>query len=271
MSNSTPSQYLRMATAEKIIAHILYNHIFLDYYLPKSVSAREAVNDVLVRLSRGSPREEAIFRLRLLSAYKHDEQHHLMSVVEATTSEIADTLDPLIASNSRDAFESEFNKLLQEAVKLWRLVQRSTVRAWVDMDPDQDWGKYRDYDTAMGSNADKAVHILSNPTEPLFPRVFIGGDVVCQGYALWSDQNTVVAAGIEYSQLKSPNSTHVRTGSGRGGLMSRGGDGRRPSLSGSTTIGGRAGNTPRNQSYVDHLSSREAGRQKPQEANNRAF
>jgi len=59
-----------------------------------------------------------------------------------------------------------------------------------------------------------------------------------------------------YSQLKSPNSTHARTNSGRGGLTRRGSN--RWRLSGSSTVG-RLGDTPtspRNQSYVDHLSSR---------------
>jgi hypothetical protein len=65
------------------------------------------------------------------------------------------------------------------------------VSARVDNDPEQDWGKYRDYDTAMGPNMDQAAHVPSNPIEPLFPQVSIGDDVVCQGYALWSDQNTV--------------------------------------------------------------------------------
>jgi hypothetical protein len=38
-------------------------------------------------------------------------------------------------------------------------VQRSEVRAWVDNDLEPDWGKYRDYDTPMGSNANQVVRV----------------------------------------------------------------------------------------------------------------
>jgi hypothetical protein len=141
-------------------------------------------------------------------------------------------LGPLLGPNSRDGFQGEFNKLLQEAVKLWRPVQRSAASVMVDNNPEPDWGKHKYYDTAMGSNADKVVQVPSNPIKPLFPRVSIGDDILCQGYALRSGQNTVVAAWIEYSQLKSPNSTHTRTGSGRGG-MARQSNNRRLSSSGS--------------------------------------
>lgn len=80
-------------------------------------------------------------------------------------------LGPLLVYNSRDDFQSEFNKPIQDAAKLLGPVQRTAVRAWVDNDLEQDLGKYRDYDAAMES-MDKAVHVPSNPMEPLFPRVW---------------------------------------------------------------------------------------------------
>jgi hypothetical protein len=99
-------------------------------------------------------------------------------------------------------------------------VQRSAVTAVVEIDPEPDWGKYGDYDAAMEPNAE-VVHVPSNPVEPLFPRVTIGDDIVCQGYALRSGQNMVVAAGSEYSQSQSPTLTHTRTNSGRVGTVNR--------------------------------------------------
>lgn len=247
-----------MAAAEKVIACKLCSNVFQQYYLPDSVSARQAMDVVLGLLSQSSPREEAIFRLRLLSAYKHEQQEHIRSVAASTLSDVIGILSPLLLPKSINGFQSEFGVLLQEAFKLWAPVQRSAISAVVEDDLEQDWGKHKDYDTAMGLNADQVVRVPSNPIELLFPRVSIGDDVVCQGYALWSGQDTVVAAGMEYSQLKSPNPTHTRTSSGRGGTMRRSNDRRRPSSSGSVSSRpGDSPTSPRNQqSFVDHINSR---------------
>jgi hypothetical protein len=88
--------------------------------------------------------------------------------------------------------------------------------------------------------------------------VFISDDVICLGYALWSSQNTIVAANIEYSQSTFWNSVHGRVGSSiREEITQRGSDRRKLSLS-----GGRIGNSPTppgspsgNQSFSDHVHS----------------
>jgi hypothetical protein len=257
ISNSLPSQYLRVATVEKIIASKLCGHVFQQYYLPTSVSARQAIDDVMNRLLKDNPHEEAIFRLRLLSAYKRDEHIYLTNVVTSTVSEVVDILGRLLVPDSQNIFRLEIEKLLQEAIKLWGPVQRSAVRAFVENEPEEDWTKYRDYDTPMGPSTDQAVSVPSDPIQPLFPRVSIGNDVVCQGYALWSDQNAVIAAGVEYSQMRHPNKTHARTNSGNGGVTGRSNDRRRPSIS--TTVGSKPVDTPmppRSQSFAEHVSNR---------------
>jgi hypothetical protein len=257
ISNSLPSQYLRMATVEKIIACKLCAHVFQQYYLPTSISARQAMDDVMDRLFEDNPHEEAIFRLRLLSAYKRDEHRHLTGVVASVVSEVVDILGRLIVPDSQNIFRLEFEKLLQEAIKLWGPVQRSAVRAFVDNDPEEDWTKYGDYDTPLGPNTDQAVSVPSDPIQPLFPQVSIGDNVVCQGYALWSDQNAVIAAGVEYSQMRHPNKTHARTNSGNGGVIGRSNDRRRPSNA--TTVGSKPVDMPmppKNQSFAEHASNR---------------
>jgi hypothetical protein len=59
--------------------------------------------------------------------------------VKFTIQEVVTVLGPLLSPNLQGA--SELDKLLQEAVKLWSSVQRSAVRAWVDNDPEHDWGR----------------------------------------------------------------------------------------------------------------------------------
>jgi hypothetical protein len=225
------------------------------------------MDNVLDRLYIDSPRGEAIFRRRLLSAYNpEDEEHQVTNVMESTVAEVVGILDPLLfGPETRESFQSELGQLLGEAVKLWRPVQRSAMKGVVENDPEPDWNEYKEYDTAVGLTAEQASNVPaeSDAIMSLFPRVFIGHDVICPGYALWSSQNTVVAANIE-CQSTIRNSVHGRTGGSiRGGIMRRGSDRRKLSLSGSSTIGGRMGNTPTppgspqgTQSFSDHSRSR---------------
>jgi hypothetical protein len=267
ISDSMQSKYLRKAVAEKIIANKLCVNIFQQYYLPESPAAREAMDDVLERLYTDNPRGEAIFRRRLLSAYKpEEEEYQVAKVVESTQAEVVGLLDPLLFSlNARENFRSELGKLLQEAVKLWRPVQRSAVRGVVENDPEPDWSEYKEYDTAVGLTAEQAPNVpaQSDAIMSLFPQVSMDDNVICPGYALWSSQNTVVAANIEYSQSNLRNSAYGRTGSIRGGTIRRGSDRRKHSLSSSSTVGGRTGDIPTplgspsgNQSFSEHARSR---------------
>ncbi|OBT45132.1 hypothetical protein VE00_04291 [Pseudogymnoascus sp. WSF 3629] len=128
ISNSLPSQFLRLAAAEKIIAQKLCTNIFRQYYLPETLADRQAMDSVLERLLRVNSRDEAIFRLQLLSAYKSKENRHVTSVVKSTIQEVATVLGPLVSPDLQGDFHSKLGKLLQEAVKFWSPVQRSAKR-----------------------------------------------------------------------------------------------------------------------------------------------
>ncbi|KAI9769838.1 MAG: hypothetical protein M1840_003832 [Geoglossum simile] len=244
ISDSMQSKYLRKAVAEKIIANKLCINIFQQYYLPESPATREAMDDVLERLYTDNPRGEAIFRRRLLSAYKpEEEEYQVAKVMESTQAEVVGLLDPLLFGlNARESFRSE-----------------------LENDPEPDWSEYKEYDTAVGLTAEQSLNIpaQSDAIMSLFPQVSMDDKVICPGYALWSSQNTVVAANIEYSQSNLRNSAYGRTGSIRGGTIRRGSDRRKPSLSGSSTVGGRMGDIPTplgspsgNQSFSEHAHSR---------------
>ncbi|KAI9781867.1 MAG: hypothetical protein M1839_005661 [Geoglossum umbratile] len=148
MFDSVQSKYLRKAVAEKIMANKLCTNIFQQYYLPESPAAREAMDNVLERLYTDNPRGEVIFRRRLLSAYKaEDEEYRVANIMESTQAEVVGFPDPLIFGlDARESFRSELGKLLQEAVKLWRPVQRSAVKGVVENDPEPDWTGYKEYD-----------------------------------------------------------------------------------------------------------------------------
>lgn len=221
LSNSMAAQCLRMATAERIIGDKLYTDIFRQYYLPHSTPARELIDDITKRLHKKNSYKEAVFRLQLLAAYELDEEIFITSLVKIATGEVVKVLDPLLCTPGvRDDFHSALMKLFEEAVKLWRLVQRSTSKAWVTNDPDSrhyntsqdDWEQNEEYDTAVGLTSEQ---LSLKPDEeepliPLFPQISMGGEVVCSGCALWSDQNAVVAASIEFSQTNARSTMQGR-------------------------------------------------------------
>jgi hypothetical protein len=207
-----------MAMAEKIISKIYDSHIFRQYYLPES----DEVGKILNQLYKENPRKEAIFRLLLLGAIKPEaEQSRVTIIVKSATDKVVDLLGPLLfAPNAERDFRSEFEELLQDAVDLWRHVQRSPKRGLVKNKQDSSWGCYEDHDTALQLLPDQEVHV---PDEPgaimsLFPRVVVDNSRVCLGYALWSNQNTVVAADLE---LKSRNSMNGMAGNSTGGIQRR--------------------------------------------------
>jgi len=138
-------------------------------------------------------------------------------VVKFATADVLKVLDPLLyALGTREEFQTALSKLFEEAVKLWKTVQRSAKKASVTNNPEymhhnddqmSSWDLNEEYDTAVGLTNEQMSHIPDQPEPimPLFPQVCIGKDMIYPGCALWSDQNTVVAACIEFEQ------TNMRT------------------------------------------------------------
>lgn len=231
LSNSIPSQHLRMAVAERIIAMIYHNDIFRQYYLPES----DEIEQILNQLYKENPRKEAIFRSQLRYAYRPGfEQDRVTRILKSATDKMVGLLGPLLfAPDAEGIFRYEFERLLQQAVDLWKPVRRSVARGFVENEPDNTWDGYDEYHSAMKLSLDQEVHIPDEPSAimSLFPRVAIGDSEICPGYALWSNQSTVVAAGLE---SKSRNSMNGPAGNSTAGIQRRG-TARRFSSSGEDT------------------------------------
>jgi hypothetical protein len=101
----------------------LYQNIFKQCYLPDDFAARAGIDEVLDRLSDSSPLEEAIFRLRMISAYKPELEQQVARIIDSTLSEITEILGPLIVPDSRDGFRTALSELLRDAAKLWGPIQ----------------------------------------------------------------------------------------------------------------------------------------------------
>jgi hypothetical protein len=220
MSNSIQSQCLRTAAAEKIIADKMCAKIFQQYYSPDSAAARREIDEVLKRLYTDSHRGEAIFRLRLLAAYKAEEQSRINLIIDTAVDDIVKLLDPLLFS-TRETFIIELEKLFRDAAELWRPVQRSSERGWVvnvvsEPEPEQDWDwdAFEDHDNLVYLPPEDAIRIPDHPEALmcLFPQVFIGSSVLCQGYALWSHQTISVLGSIEYTASMPRSTLNTRTG-----------------------------------------------------------
>jgi hypothetical protein len=262
-----------MAVAESIIADKICSDIFRQYFVPVFSAAREGVEKILDQLYDISPHREAIFRLQLLAAYTpEDEQRCVTSIIESAAEKVAKLLDPLVFQpNTRGDFKPKLEGLLREAADLWKHIQRSAERGEADNNPGEDWAGYEEYDTAITLSVEQEAYVddESEATTSLFPRVCIGDYQVCAGFALWSNQSTVVTAKLERIQLNRRNSTHARVAGGgaQGSSAQRGGGGgerRRSNESGSSAGVWRTEDPPmspitpsRGQSSRGHTASRQ--------------
>jgi hypothetical protein len=252
-----------MAAAQKIIANELFMTIFKEYYLPESTTDRKLTDDILLRLGKDNCYEEAVFRLRLLSAYKVEEADHIKTAVRLAVAEVTKLLDPLLTPPSRENFQSELEKLFKEAVKLWQATQKSRTKIWADNKLDEEWELYEEHDSAIDLNEKhKAYSDVQEevPTDALFPRVYFGSEVIFEGYALWAHQRTVVAAAVELSKNRSQPARR-RTNSSNYGGTSQDDRGRRPNLSSAVTAAGRQEDSPTSprssgRSFSDRVNSR---------------
>jgi hypothetical protein len=248
-SDTIASRYFRMAVAEAVMACKLSSHIFRRFYLPDSFMQDE-VKAIMDELYSVSPRREAIFRMQLLSGYKPEiVQSHIENVVRLAVEEVVNTLDPLLFSeDAKQNYRSELEKHYQEGTTLWQQIQWNEKRGIVENSPSPDWEEIEDYNTDVSPELSMD-QMLIDPDDPimsLFPRLRIDGilEPLCIGYALWPNQNIVIAGFAEYN-INSRNAANGHTGgSARGGRAPKRTD-RRESVVSNLSVGvGRADDSP---------------------------
>ena len=223
------------------------------------------MDDILGRLNQRNSYEEAVFRLRLISAYKNEETGYVKRVVESAVEDVLKLVEPLLTLPARKTFQSEIEKLFKEAVNLWLPIQKSRVKISIDNKPDLAWRSYDEYDTAIERNEEheKYEPFEAEATDALFPRILYGSTVLLEGYALFSDQSTVIAASFEHSKSKS-QPVRRRTNSSNYGVTGQGDNsGQRTNSANAATAAGRHGDSstsPKSsvRSFTDHVNSRKA-------------
>ncbi|KAH6665536.1 hypothetical protein B0J14DRAFT_233533 [Halenospora varia] len=215
-TNSDAAQYLRMATAAGIIAEKLCTYIFRPYYQPSSAYDRTVMDEILKMLEEKDDFRETVFRLQLLAAYESKEEVFVHNLVYSTVEEILEIVGPLLFSpGAREDFQSRLTTFLKDAVEVWRAVQKSPWKGVVSNDPENThpnndqgevWILNPEYNDAVELAEDHMPPLtVQEPILSLFPQLSFEEEIKCQGCALWSDQRTVVAAGIEYAHSNPPN------------------------------------------------------------------
>lgn len=121
---------------------------------------------------------------------------------------------PLIGDASHGVpFFTGLCAVFDDAIRLWRPLQRNTVRVMSNADPDESWRWYKVFDVvpdSINASIDPTRSVAKRPILPLFPEVVVGDDIIFPGIALLSQQPAVVIAIIEKDKAAMGNSSFVR-------------------------------------------------------------
>ena len=216
-TNTTAAKRLRVAASLHVIARRISTDIFIPCYFPKSVEVSEAIKDILAAQFETDRSKERITRALLLSTYMSKEMETVQKVVNATSKDIAQRLDPIGANG---AFCKAMEQVLHEAANVWKEAQYSMKLVEASADDDFEnwpWAQSDEFNSPVTET--KAQVMLPNRHMLIIsPRVYVPEDHSCvfPGYTLFPNQDIVLAAEHEYSQWKASKSKNGRTGSSSG-------------------------------------------------------
>lgn len=193
-------QFIQMAIVEAAIADTLMTHIFRPHYVLDMVETARLLN----HLSEKDSRREALVRCQLAQAGELSEKDTLRMARNA-----AQRIVGFLFGNTTEAtikFHEGLVVIFQKGIDMWRAIQRSRLRPSVIGvgDNDADWNenidKLGDYDSLVDLEPEQEVFRpeIVDPLLTLFPRIFMGEEIIHRGFALWPDQNAVVTAHISY-------------------------------------------------------------------------
>ncbi|KAK6070721.1 RNA polymerase rpb1 c-terminal repeat domain protein [Seiridium cupressi] len=196
-------QFVEMAIVEAAIADVLISHIFRPHYVLDTLETAE----LLEHLSEKKPRREALVRCQLAQAKELSENDTLRMA-----SDVAQRIVGLLFERKTETtikFHDGLVVIFRKGIDMWRAIQRNRLRprAIGVVNHDTDWNenidKLGDYDSLVNLEPEQEVFRpeIVDPLLTLFPRIFMGKEIIHRGFALWPDQNAVVAAHISYQGL----------------------------------------------------------------------
>lgn len=167
-----------MAIAIATFGFLLTTHIFAPTYIR---TANDELHNILLEQAELDSTKESLCRALLLSMFDDADRESAVAGARSTVAKEADDLlGPLLASEARGAFRSEFDVLTHEAAGLWYRAQHSTVRVEASL-KDTDIGDWRDLDLPLPSSehsspvasAAAATDLSQDePIQAVFPSIF---------------------------------------------------------------------------------------------------
>lgn len=219
-SNSPEARAMRCAFAEAVVARELCRSIFTDLY--PSDSATQSLCEGLARifswLDSSHPEEAVVTRCQLARAMAKSCDPKQCATRSAE--KVCMTLGSWLGDKDRRRqFAADLGAQFEKAIDLWLPLQRADqhVRADTDLNSSE-WlyseDKRARYDavteeeeTPKDSDIIPAPvhdHPVDFPLVVLFPRIFVGDDILFHGFSLFADQRAVIAAKVEQKkQLRS--------------------------------------------------------------------
>ena len=218
---------MRCAFAEAAIAEQLSNYIFQDFYVSASDMADlRGLTEVLTLLDKRQPRKASIARCQITMAL--DDSREQKFIISRAVETVYRLLSPWIPdSRIRNRLGLDLTNLFRDAMDLWRQLQRDNQHAIATLDVTSDqWYVLEDtreqYDKVTVEEQYKSQKAALESTAPiavLFPQIWIGGEIIFNGYALFPSQSAVIAASLENRKKNvSRDSIKRRRQSGNGTL-----------------------------------------------------
>ncbi|KAF4985018.1 hypothetical protein FDECE_16899 [Fusarium decemcellulare] len=182
---------MRCAVAEAIIAETLRLHVFVPFYVPSDVKV--AASAMLNFFEGDEERRQTVYRCQILGSMSDFEQAEKIQdeIVRKASSEIRNTLFPLVKEDKRPGFLAAVPGLLRQAVQLWADVQRSRDLIVAETPDDDRAGQHDYYNYATGH---KTLKGKPSTLAVFFPRVVCRDEVVFEGVVLKSNQGAVIEA-----------------------------------------------------------------------------
>jgi hypothetical protein len=197
ISDSTVSKYLRIATLESLIAEEISTNIFRT--IPSYTSWFKSIFPApdWDAIAKQEPLREAVLRSVSAILYSKEQQELKETGIESIADVIARKTRPLIYDMR--SFEDGLRSLLQDAVDIWSLTQRSPQRITAVLN-------YKTSVESPGFDIDEGISIPveSNEGRPrasilTFPTVLVANTskILHSGYALHASNPLVFSGTIE--------------------------------------------------------------------------
>ncbi|GFF27113.1 hypothetical protein IFM61606_09888 [Aspergillus udagawae] len=219
-----PFSYANIMCPRALLAQsIIANRLSTDILTPVCLSSpmgRMGIGEALERSSGIRPRQKAILRSLLVTAFESEEVRLRNELLVTAVSDISQELEPLLQSQEMQNLKRELHGFFVFAANMWKPVQRSQrwVLATSDLQsrPQHSWRyseRCKTSEIPLSSGSPSLVlfpHILDeNEDEPLYPGLVWCGNSNFMGTA---DNTTGISPHLQVKEEHARNETSKGTG-----------------------------------------------------------